>query len=46
MMHLGRIVEVAERDKLYRNPLMPCTQALLLAVPVFDLRIRHDRIVL
>jgi peptide/nickel transport system ATP-binding protein len=43
VMYLGRIMEVADRDTLYREPLHPYTKVLLDAAPVPDPTVEKAR---
>jgi len=46
VMYLGHIVEEAETEALFKNPLHPYTQALLAAIPMVHKSARRERILL
>lgn len=46
VMYLGQVVEYANADELFLNPVHPYTKALLSAVPIPSLSARQERIIL
>ncbi|HSH35566.1 ABC transporter ATP-binding protein [Schnuerera sp.] len=46
VMYLGKIIEKAPTNELFKNSLHPYTQALLSAIPVPSLKSKKDRILL
>ncbi len=46
VMYVGRIVEMADTERLFDGPMHPYTEALLAAVPKPDPRLRGERLLL
>jgi peptide/nickel transport system ATP-binding protein len=46
VMYLGNLVELADKNTIFTNPLHPYTQALLAAAPVIDKTKRREHILL
>ena len=46
VMYLGSLVELADSEELFENPMHPYTKALLSAIPLPDVKKKRQRIIL
>jgi peptide/nickel transport system ATP-binding protein/oligopeptide transport system ATP-binding protein len=46
MEEKGKVVEIADKQKLFQNPCHPYTKALLSALPIANPRAKRERIIL
>ncbi|MCY0878654.1 MAG: dipeptide ABC transporter ATP-binding protein [Firmicutes bacterium] len=46
VMYLGAMVEIADADEIYRQPLHPYTEALFSAIPIPNPTVKRERIIL
>jgi peptide/nickel transport system ATP-binding protein/oligopeptide transport system ATP-binding protein len=46
VMYLGKVVELADRQQMFRAPEHPYTQALMSAIPIPDPELRRKRVIL
>ena len=46
VMYFGKLVEMADSNELFKNPLHPYTKALLSAIPVPDVDVKHEPMLL
>ncbi len=46
VMYLGKMVELSDRDELFRNPMHPYTKALMSAIPIPDPTLKRERTIL
>jgi peptide/nickel transport system ATP-binding protein/oligopeptide transport system ATP-binding protein len=46
VMYLGKMVELTDRESLFRDPLHPYTKALLSAIPMPDPTLKRERMIL